>query len=68
MDEVKNIYFIIIILLYIWVNYCYEFGVQFDNVFVDLEKRELNEKLIILEFIKVYYDLFSEWLEKLDEL
>lgn len=53
MDEVENVYFIIIIFLYIWVNYCYEFGFQFDNVFVDLEKRELNEKLIILEFIKV---------------
>lgn len=68
MDEAKNIYLIITIPSYTWVNHCYEFGAQFDNVLVDLEKRELNEKLTILESIKAHYDLSSERLEKLDEL
>lgn len=68
MDEAENVYFIITIPSYTWVNHCYEFGPQFDNVLVDLEKRESNEKLTILESIKAQYDLSSERLENLDEL
>lgn len=34
------------------MNYIYEFDVKFDNVFVDLDRREDSEKLMILEYFK----------------
>lgn len=40
---------LIIILSYTWVN---EFKAKFDKALVDLEKRESNEKLTILESLK----------------
>lgn len=52
LGNVEKVYFIIIILLYIWMEYGYEFDVKFDKVFVDLDRRGESEKLMILEYFK----------------
>lgn len=52
LGNVEKVYFIIIILLFIWMKYGYEFDVKFDNVFVDVDRREESEKLMILEYFK----------------
>lgn len=52
LGNVEKVYFIIIILLFIWMEYGYEFDVKFDKVFVDLDRREESEKLMILEYFK----------------
>lgn len=52
LGNVEKVYFIIIILLFIWMKYGYEFDIKFDNVFVDLDRREESEKLMILEYFE----------------
>lgn len=61
-------HFIITIPSYTWVNHCYEFDAKFDQVLVDLDKREEREKSTILHSIKAQYDFTNEQSEKLIEL
>lgn len=68
LDRAGNIKLIITIPSYTWVNHCYEFEAKFLKVFVDLEKRELNEKITILKSIKAQHDLTNDQSKKLNEL
>lgn len=68
LGNVEKAYLIITIPAFTWTNYIYEFDAKFDNVLVDLDRREDSEKLMILEYLKEQNRVSSKVSEKLNEL
>lgn len=68
LGSAKETYIIITMPSYTWANHCYEFDPKIYKVHVDLDKREENEKLTILQFLKAQYHVSSEVSAKLSEL
>lgn len=61
-------YFIITIPSCTWANNCDEFDLKFYKVQVDLDKRDKNEKLAILQSLQTQYDLSTDQLANLNNL
>lgn len=68
LGNIGEVYLIITIPSFAWGNRHYEFDAKFNNVLVDLDKREESEKLTIFEYLKEQNKIPSEVSEKLNEL
>lgn len=68
LGNVKKAYLVITIPSFTWTNHFYEFDAKFDDVLVDLDRREESEKLTILEYLKEQNKVSSKVSEKLNEL
>lgn len=68
LGNVEKAYLIITIPSFTWTKHGYEFDVKFDNVLVDVDRREESEKLTILEYLKEQNKVPTEVSEKLNEL